>query len=227
MSGTWVLLLLITTMALPVIVVFFWFRVLKSPITLPWFLASLAAGIISVLAAVLVQRLFPPPGTGGFLPLLFGVFIRIALVEEASRFVSLVPLLSVIKRSNNFDKPFFVALGLVSGLGFAMIESAFYGIAESDFRIMVLRAVTAAPLHGACGIRVCAALLSVRSHPVKALAIFASAVLIHGAYNLMIVNPALPSWLAIPIAFAALFASIHYFTKTSDRDEEKPFSSYK
>jgi hypothetical protein len=104
-----------------------------------------------------------------------------------------------------------------------MIENAFYGISESDFRITMLRALTAAPLHGACGIRVCAALLAIRKHPLKASFLFVSAVLIHGAYNLMIISPAFPSWLAIPIAFAALFSSIHYFTKPSGRDKEKTF----
>jgi len=213
MSGIGILLLLIITAALPVIIVFIWFKAARSPITLPWFLASLAAGIVSLLAAILIQRLFPPPSTDGLAAILFGIFIRVALVEEASRLVGLVILLNVIKRCRKMDVSFGAAVGFISGLGFALMESAFYGI--SDIGIILLRAVTAAPLHAACGIRVSVAFLAIREQPARALFLFISAVLIHGAYNLMIVSPALPSVLAIPIALAALFASIHYFTKPS------------
>ena len=220
MNGIWLLLLLIITAALPVIIVFCWLRVKKSPVTLPWFLAFLAAGIFSVFVAAIAQRLFPPPGMNELWALFFGVFIRIALVEETSRLVSIIPLLAIIRRRKNLDRSFCGALGFVSGLGFAMMESAFYGI--SDFKIILLRAVTAAPLHSACGIRVCAAFLAVREHPVKAFSLFISTVLIHGAYNLIILNPALPSVLAILIAFATLFASIRYFSKTPDDDNFVP-----
>ena len=215
MTGIWILLLLLITAALPVIIVLALFKAKKIPVTLPWFLVFLAAGMFSILVAVFVQKLFPPSDMGGFWLIFFGIFIRVAMVEETSRLVSLVPLLSVIKRRRNLDKSFFAAMGLVSGLGFAMIENAIYGLSESDFGIILVRAVTAAPLHAACGIRVCVALYFARKQPVTALFLFISAILIHGAYNLMIISSALPSWLAIPIAFAALFASIHYFTKPS------------
>jgi RsiW-degrading membrane proteinase PrsW (M82 family) len=221
MTGTWILLLLIITAALPAIIFFIWLRVTNSPFTLPWFLLSIAAGIISLLAAALAQKLFPPPNMEGLWPVFFGLFIRVALVEEASRLVGLIPILNVIKRRQNLDKSFCVTVGFVSGLGFAMMESAFYGI--SDFNIILIRAVTAAPLHGACGIRVCAAFLAIRKHPLKAIFLFTSAVLIHGAYNLIIASPALPSLLTIPIAFAALFASIHHLRKTAAKDDENAF----
>ena len=215
MSGITLLFLLIISAALPVILVFIWFRITRLAINPPWFLASLVAGVLSIFAAVLVQRLLPEPSTDGLGVLLFGIFVRVALVEEASRLVSLVILLAVIKRWRELNISLCAIVGFVSGLGFAMMESALYGI--SDIGIILLRAVTAAPLHGACGIRVCLALFIVSKQPVRALFLFASAVIIHGAYNLMIVSPALPSILAIPIAWAALFASIHNFTKASGR----------
>jgi len=217
MSGIGIVLLLIITAALPVIAVFIWFRITKSPVTLLWFLTSLTAGILSIFVAVLIQRLFPPPGIDGLWVMLFGVFIRVALVEEISRLAGLLILLALIKQYRKIDTSFFAAVGFVSGLGFAMMESAIYGIA--DFGVILLRGVTAAPLHAACAIRVCMALLAIRKHPIKALFLFISAVLIHGAYNLMIISPALPSLLAIPIAYAALFASIHHFTKPADNDD--------
>jgi RsiW-degrading membrane proteinase PrsW (M82 family) len=218
MNGILILLLLIITSALPVIIAFFLFRARKSPLTPPWFLASLAAGIISLLAAVLVQRLFPSPGNGVLGTVFFGIFIRIALIEEASRLITLIPLFNAVKRRQCLDLPFCAAIGFVSGLGFAMMESAIYGI--SDLKIILFRVFTATLLHGACGIRAGAAFFTARKHPVHAILIFISAVLIHGAYNLIIVSPALPSILAVFIAFAALFASIHYFAKTPGKEDE-------
>ena len=213
MNGIWILLLLVLSAVFPAVIVFFWFRVRKSPVNLPWFLASLAAGIISLFAAAAIQSSFFLPGSewrGGLGPVFFGIFVRIALVEEASRFLTLVPLLKVLHRrlGRRFcaDSALGAAIGLCAGLGFAALENASYGI--TDINITLLRAFSAAPLHGACGIRAGAAAAIARQHPVKALGLFIFAVLIHGAYNLFIVSPAFPSALAIPTAFIALFASL-------------------
>ena len=220
MKGIWILLLLILTAALPLIIVFVWFRYRKSPLTLPWFLAALIAGFISLFAAVLIQNFFPSPGRDRLGPVLFGVFVRIALVEEASRLVTLIPLFLTGKRRGSTDTTFGAALGLAAGLGFAALENAVYGTA--DIYITLLRAFTAAPLHGACGIRAGAAVFSSGKHPAKAFFLFVSAVIIHGAYNLMIVSPGFPSVLAAPAAYAALFASLSYI-KTAGKDEDNPF----
>jgi RsiW-degrading membrane proteinase PrsW (M82 family) len=219
MSGIWFLLVLIITAALPVAIVFLWLRAVKSQVTPLWFLASLAAGMISLLAAVLIQQFFPPPGKGGIAPVLFSVFIRIALVEEFSRLISLTPLVNAAKRRLHPNNASTAALGFASGVGFSMVESLFYGI--SDIRITLLRAITAAPLHGACGIRAGAALCIISKHPVKALFFVVSAILIHATYNLILLSPAFPSVLVFPIAFAALFASLR-FIKMSDRDDKTP-----
>ena len=224
MSGIWILLLLILSAALPAIIVFFWFRARKSAVTLPWFLAALAAGILSLLIVALIQKFFIPLNKNGMNELghiFFSIFIRIALVEEASRLITLIPLLkagSLRKTSQSVDyRSFGASLGLAAGLGFAMIENASYGIA--DINITLLRAFTAAPLHGACGIRAGAAVFIFAKHPVKSIFLFISAIFIHGAYNLMIVSPALPSILAVLIAFAALFASLPYIRDTETVEE--------
>jgi len=224
MNGIFVLLLLIFASALPVIVVFFIFRARKSAVTLPWFLASLATGIISLFIVALIQRLFSSSGgvvTGSLGSIFFDIFIRIALVEELSRLITVFPLVIAGRRRLNMDRAYGAALGLTAGLGFAMIENASYGI--TDINIALLRAVTAAPLHGACGIRAGMAAFIFRQHPGKALFLFITATLIHGAYNLMIVSPALPSILAVPIAFAALFASLVYFGHSESDDENSIF----
>ena len=220
MNGIWILLLLIGTAALPVIIVFFWLRTKKSPVTLPWFLVSLSAGIISLLAAALIQNLVPSltkSGRSGPGPVFFDFFIRIALVEEASRLVTIIPFLKMGSQRRKMNRAFCGALGFAAGLGFATLESAFYGI--TDINITLLRAFTAAPLHGACGIRASLAFFYFKRYPVKAFFLFIFAVLIHGAYNLMIASPALPSMLAVLVALVALFSSLPYLITTDDDDE--------
>jgi RsiW-degrading membrane proteinase PrsW (M82 family) len=214
MNGIWILLLLILTAALPAILAFLWFKTRKSPITLPWFLISFLAGIISFIIAATIQAFFVPFRRDEFWPLLFDIFIRIALVEEAGRLIVLFFLKKAGKSRWN-DIAISASMGLIAGLGFAAIEGAYYGLA--NISITLLRIFTAAPLHAACGIRAGTAVFITPKYPAKAVFLFISSVFIHGAYNLMIVSPALPSFLAIPTALAALFASIHYL---SDTDSE-------
>jgi len=216
MNEVWILLLLIIAAALPVIFAFCYFRLKKPQLTLSLFLVSLAAGIISLLIAALLQTLFPyMRGQGGPFPVFYNVFFRIALIEELSRIVILVPFFRAVKRRRTIDLPLCAAVGLTAGLGFAMLESAFYGLADAN--ITLLRAFTAAPLHGACGIRAGAAAFFFSRFPFRALFLFTFAVLIHGAYNMMIVNPALPSVLALLIAFTALFSSLSLL-KNADKE---------
>ena len=206
MSGIWTLLLLLLTAVLPAIVVFFWLRARKTQVTLQWFLVSFAAGVVSLFLAAFIQSFFPHPVQGGLWQILFGVFVRIALVEEASRLVLLILLVKVVTRFKNMDDAFGAAAGLAAGLGFAAVESATYGMA--NISITLLRAFTAAPLHGACGLRAGTAVSIFGSHPVKAFFFFASAVFIHGAYNLMIVSPAISSLLAAAAAIIAFITSL-------------------
>ena len=220
MNGILIFLFLILASALPGIIVFIWFRAKKSAVALPWFLLSITAGIVSLLIAAFIQRFFSPK-QDGLGDLFFGVFVRIALVEELSRLVTLIPLSTAADHTHRTGVSFGAALGLVSGLGFAILENAFHGIA--NLNITLLRAFTAAPLHGACGIRVGIAVFIFTRNKGKAFFYFISAVLIHGAYNLIIVSPALPSALAIIIALSALLASLPLL-KTADMDHENSFS---
>jgi RsiW-degrading membrane proteinase PrsW (M82 family) len=202
MNGLWFLFLLIFISALPIIPGWFWFRSLKLRGRL--FLFSIAAGLVSVLAAILIQSLFFPsvPGTGMDSPgpILFGIFVRIALVEELSRILTLGPL---IGRKDGFTAS---AMGLAAGLGFAVVESALYSVASPG--IALLRAFTAAPLHAACGARVGASVGFVRSRPLYSAVLLITAVLIHGMYDFFIIYPGIPSFLSIFIVISAQGASI-------------------
>ena len=205
MSRIIIFLLLILTAVLPVIILWLWLKKKKYSLPFFWFLTSLSAGIVSIVAAALIQNFFPGAGPSYRLSFLFfNVFIRIALVEEGSRLLTLFPLI----KAGSFKRDFGIsaAMGLAAGLGFAAAENAFYGM--SNISVTLLRFFTAAPLHGACGIRSAAAVFLFPKQPVKAIFYFFSAVVIHGTYNLIIQSPAIPSILVFPTAIAALFISL-------------------
>ena len=213
MRESLILLILLLSSALPAILVFIWFRIKKSDVTLPWFLLSLVMGIISFIAAAFIQSFFYLRGHYGFGSIFFDIFIRIALLEETSRIVTLIPLFLILRMYKDSDVNIGAALGLIAGLGFALIENAYHGI--TDISIILLRLFTTAPIHGACGIRTAVAVFSFGTNKGKAIFCFISAVIIHGAYNLTIVVPNLPSILAILIALTAFFASLGYIRTAS------------
>jgi RsiW-degrading membrane proteinase PrsW (M82 family) len=205
MKGLWILLLLIFTAALPVFLAFLWFRKLK--LKSLSFLLSLTAGVLALLISAVLQNFLPfPQGRGSMASAFFGVFIRIAFIEEFGKCIALYFLLRWTKsRRNSSFAPGIVA-GLTAGLGFAAVESASYGAA--DISIAFLRAFTAAPLHGACGARAGAAAELWETSPVRSGLFFFSAMMIHGIYDLVIVSPGVPSFLAVLIALAALSSSL-------------------
>ena len=217
----WVLFLIIFISSIPLIAVYIWFRVAKYPFSIVKFLIALLAGAATVFPALLFQNMLPDsfPVTGRW-SLFFEVFIRVALTEELSRLLILFILFwisnLVISRNSVSEYPAKAvsldkvnqgtATGMIAGLGFALLEGAIYG--ASDTGILLIRAFTAAPLHGACGSRVGAAAVLFRSHPVQALFRFFVAAAIHGIYNFMILMPGFPSIAAILIALSALASSL-------------------
>jgi RsiW-degrading membrane proteinase PrsW (M82 family) len=224
-----ILLLLIFISALPVFFLYLWFRLSRFALPPHWFFLFLLAGALSLLAALVLQRLLPdiPPGSGGAGRVFYAVFCKTALTEETGRFLVFLAFFRIAAgfspepggrgkpvswRRNNAGSGaaslpgFWGALaGLTAGLGFAMIENASYGAANMG--IAFLRSFTAAPLHGACGARVGAAAADLRN-PLFALWRFLSAVAIHGMYNLMLLLGGIPWILAILVAFSAFASSI-------------------
>jgi RsiW-degrading membrane proteinase PrsW (M82 family) len=204
--------ILIFISSIPAIAAFLWFRFARYPFSMPWFSAALLAGAASFFSALLLQNI-PMAGSGIFR--LYGkwglfaeIFIRIALTEELSRFLILLILFAIILRAA--EKPVDImanAAGLVAGLGFAILESAVYGASNPGNAL--LRAFTAAPLHGACGSRVGSSVLLLRERPAQGIFRFLSAVVIHGAYNFMLGIPGrFPPIAAVLIAISALVSAI-------------------
>ncbi|MDR2618322.1 MAG: PrsW family intramembrane metalloprotease [Treponema sp.] len=212
MNGLWLLVLLIVIAVLPVIPV--WFAFSSQKLGSRLFILSLGAGLLSVPIAFLLQSLLPRSGAGLSGTIIFGVFIRIALVEELSRILTLLPLRKLARSAGSgsgatLPGPFSAAgamTGLAAGLGFAVAETGFYGAMYPGAAL--LRTFTAAPLHGACGARAGTALAIAPEYPVRSAALFVSATLIHGMYDFFILNPGLPSFLSIPVALAALGSSL-------------------
>lgn len=206
----WILLLLILISALPVIGVFIWFRLVRYPLGLPLFFCGLLGGALALLVAGFFQSLFPPLNNLDLQSLLFRLMVQIALTEEAGRLVILLILFLLLARfakapalpAENLGS----ALGLLTGLGFAVIETATYGAA--DLRIALLRAFTAAPLHGACGSRVGVTVFSFMAAPFRGTFRFIAAVIIHGVYNFMAINPDIPIVFPILLVAASLFSAL-------------------
>jgi RsiW-degrading membrane proteinase PrsW (M82 family) len=214
MSGLPVLLLLILASALPALLVILWFRLSRFPLSPLRCACALLAGAAALFPALLLQRLFPgaEPGLAGRAgrgALLFAMF-RVPLTEEFSRLLALLVFFLLAKEPpppppDNPPGARGAALGLLAGLGFAMLESAAYG--ASDFRVTLPRAFTAAPLHGACGARIGSGLLLFPDQPRRGVFRFFSAVIIHGVYNIAVSRPDLPALLAVLIALFALASS--------------------
>jgi RsiW-degrading membrane proteinase PrsW (M82 family) len=215
MDGILALLLLILISALPVLPLLLWIRRCHFPIRLSWFLLAFLAGAFSLGLAALIQMFIPWSDSATLGNLIGNIFFRIALTEEISRFLALLALFGIGRRfhakaEDSVDtipaRSFGALTGLIAGLGFAIIETAVYG--SANFRIALIRAITAAPLHGACGSRVGLTAVGLKTEPVRAVLNFLSAATLHGMYNFMILNPSLPAVFPVLVAFSALGSSL-------------------
>jgi RsiW-degrading membrane proteinase PrsW (M82 family) len=229
-----ILFLLIFVSALPVFFLGLWFRLSRFSLPLHRFLLFLLAGALSLLVALVLQRLLPdiPPGAGGKVRVLYTLFCKVALAEETGRLLVFLAFFRALARfspqpggsvlwrrgsaktspgaapGSGFQG---TLAGLTAGLGFAVIESASYG--SADIGVAFIRAFTAAPLHGACGARVGAAAADLRDRPFPALLHFLSAVAIHGMYDFTILLGGVPRILAILVAFSALASSVLFIRR--------------
>ena len=218
MSGSWFLIVLILISSLPVVAVYIWFRIAKYQISLVQFLFALLAGAAAVFPALILRGLLTfSYFSHGRIAVFYNFFIKIAFSEELSRLIMLFIFFFIFLRakSNADDSQSSVlniikqgtAIGLVAGLGFAILESATYTASDMSVIFVLLRLLTAV-LHGACSSRVGSAVVMFRKNPIQALMRFFTAVVIHGVYDLMVRIPGLPSIMAILIAFSAITTTI-------------------
>jgi RsiW-degrading membrane proteinase PrsW (M82 family) len=222
MNGIAVLLLLILISAIPVLPLFLWIRRRAFPIRPSWFLLALLAGAVSLALAALLQILIPASDDITMGNLIVSIFVRIALTEEVSRLLVLLAFFAIARRfasrtapaadttfsSSSIDdvRVCGVLTGIIAGLGFAVIETALYG--SSNFTIALVRAITAAPLHGACGARIGLGAVQIRTGPLRSIGNIFYAVIIHGMYNFMLISPGIPVIFPVLIAITAFFSVI-------------------
>ena len=196
--------------ALPVFITSLWLVLRKYPFGPIWFFSAILSGIISLAVAALIQSLFSPiPENAGLGALLFKVFIRIAFTEEGARLFLLILYFTLANRYKILgpgDYPSHaLATGFIAGLGFALIETLSY--AQTDFRIALIRLISAVPLHAACGARTGMTAASICRHKVNPSGFF-YAVFIHGMYNYLLISPGIPDFVPLVLAVMALVSSI-------------------
>jgi len=207
MSGAWVLIILVTVSSIPVVAIYFWFRAEKLQISLARFMFALLAGAAAFFPALIIQELLLfSTVTHGRMALFYEFFVRIALSEELSRLLMLFIFFWISARLKPGEQQG-AAIGLVAGLGFAILESAALSASDIGIKIVLLRFFTAA-LHGACGSRIGSAAVLFRTNPIQALMRIVTATAIHGVYNLLVIQPGIQPLIAILIALSALTTAI-------------------
>jgi RsiW-degrading membrane proteinase PrsW (M82 family) len=228
-NGYGALAILLAIAALPTALSWLWLSLKKYPAGALWFFGALLAGGAALLAALILQAVLPEPRTANMAAILYKVFIKTALTEEGGKLLvllvftkvsALLPVLqtrageshaacessaagesSAACESGAVDESHAAATGFVAGLGFAMIETLSY--AQVDLRIAILRGISAAPLHGACGARAGLGALAFRSGEIRyGILNFLMALSIHGFYNFFIIQQGI--FPLIAIAFACL-----------------------
>ena len=224
-----ILILLLLASIVPLACVFVFRKVLH--ITLPVFLLAIVAGIFSLIAAMFAQRLLPLAQTGRA-AMLYGIFVRISLTEEAARLVFLIALCGVLYGLRRRITPVSIlTCGLTAGFAFACLETAVFAASNAD--VTLLRLFSAAPLHGACGIR-CAATARALFAPLnddippenprrlRTVHGFFYAVILHGFYDTLIIRGGFFAVIAVIFAITSLVSGCFMIRK---REEGEDFSS--
>ncbi len=211
MNGIVPLFILILLSALPIVLAYLWLVIRRYRFSVIWFLCALLAGIISVLTAFCVQMMIPSFTVETIADVFLNIIVRTAVPEELSRFIAAFLFIIAAKRWKRLSpietKSDGAAAGLVIGLGFALFETA--GYAMSNIEITFLRAVTASPIHAACGIRAGISAVSFCKHKSSpGLWNILLAILIHTAYNFIILNSETPLVFLILITAASLISSL-------------------
>ena len=119
--------------------------------------------------------------------------------------------------------------GMAVALGFSLLENIVYVFGSDDaLRVALLRGFTAVPLHALCGgiMGLSLGYLRIESRGSVAGALLA-AVLIHGVYDLILMDSRIAGWLIIPLLVVGWAALVTGRTKSrTDRPNEgaKPVS---
>ncbi|MDR1256584.1 MAG: hypothetical protein LBJ86_02430 [Spirochaetaceae bacterium] len=195
---------------LPIAAAWFWQRKTYG-ISALFFSASLAAGLLSLALAAVLQMLLP--GTDGI-----KLLIKTALTEEGARFAALALLFGVLRFFKK-EKPAnqTVIAGMTAGLAFAAIETAVF--AASDPLAGAIRLASADILHAACGTRIAAAALAMQSgKTIRCLTWVFMAAALHAVYNFMALRGGLFTALAILLSINSFVSGLRYAALPDNQD---------
>ena len=174
-------------------------------------LKSALIGIAMVVPVAALQFLLPQP-TSGYASVLFRSFVVAALVEEGVKLASLrLSRRFVAARTGEA-----AAVGIAASLGLAIFETALYSF--SDPSVALVRSVTAAPLHAACGARIGLAAHSPSLSSSKSLSSVMLAIVVHGAYDLSLFVPTFPAFFPIAIALVSFASMVDFVDMKVDGD---------
>ena len=171
-------------------------------------LGAFGLGIVAVAAAILVGFFVDPVARGlrPELAIFFRAYVVAGLLEEAAK---LAVVLFFVARHQEFDE---VADGMVytiaASLGFAVVENVLYLSGPSA--VLLLRGVTAVPLHAAAGgmMGYCVGVNRIEGRG-SVLTGLIAAVALHGTYDYLLFagvrqNSALLSFATIPLLVLAV-----------------------
>jgi hypothetical protein len=212
MSALFVVVLMILVAGLPVGLGCWYFHA-KHAVPMRLFWAAMLAGAFAVLLAagaqLLVAPLSPQPNlrTGVKWPVLYTIFIEIAATEELARVLMLTLSVSLFKNTlkNTPHKTALVrTMGMILGFTFAAVETVFFTMTSIDSGFV--RAFSAVPLHGACGIRAGNAALYRKHSPGLSLLSLFFAIMLHGIYNFLVQRGGLFPYLGIALVITAFIS---------------------
>lgn len=218
MEGPVYLIIIITLASLPIIITYLYLKQISSRFSIWLFITALAVGALSMLAGSVLQFLLPLARSADRFSLIYTVFFRNAFTEELGRYVLFLLLFFVLPKlyytQETGPEPFgplprdlVIFFGILAGFSFAMLETLSYGLL--NVQLIIVRTLTSAPLHAACGARIAlSASLTTSGGFARALFYGVSAVLIHGIYNLLLLFPSALAVLPVILAYVALGSAL-------------------
>jgi RsiW-degrading membrane proteinase PrsW (M82 family) len=190
------------------------------------FLLGIAA-ILPTLAVALPLSLLQPSAATPIRASLYAAFVTAALPEESFK---LLVLLGYSARRKEFDEPMDgLVYGAAAALGFAAMENVLY-VVSGGWATALLRALTAVPMHAACGAilgyGVAQSRFTARGRSAVLVGLF-SAVAVHGIYDFALIgmstiplaSSAPGAWILalLVVVIAVLVGSLTWVVRTSRR----------
>jgi RsiW-degrading membrane proteinase PrsW (M82 family) len=188
-------------------------------------LACFGIGVIAVALALVLGSLLPTLRFGSKGSLLYEVFIRTALVEEAGRFVTFVAAVLIarrVRRQFDWNKQEALAWGMMAGFGFAALETAFFSL--SNVNALLFRALSSVLLHAACSGRIALAVWFTFDQETSGRFRYTAwhciaPAAIHGMFDFFLVRGGVSVWFALALAVLT-FGRTVTMMRTDDEEEK-------